>query len=58
MSKTGAALTQMCELAGQLKPGAVTHAVADAVSGSCAPATAMPVDGKADVVVSSELHTY
>lgn len=57
VSKTGGALTQMCELAGELKPGAVTHAVADAVSGSCEPATATPVDGEADVVVSSELAT-
>lgn len=57
VSKTGSALTKMCELTGELKPGALTHAVADVVSGSCEPLAAAPGDGEADVVVSRELHT-
>ena len=52
VSKTASALTAMCELAGDLNQGAVTHGVADVVTGACEPAGCSPADGEADVMVS------
>jgi len=52
VSKTASVLTEMCERAGEIQPGAVAHAVGDIVTGECEPASCAPADGEADVVVS------